>query len=141
MKQSYMWYGLPVIACLALVFALIIIFAPFQAENAVVFKTIGSGSTDSGAVLIELTPEEMHDGVLNVRIAANTHSVDLTKFDLKRMAALEFSGKTLKPTEAPVLQGHHVSGTLRFDTGENIKIFTIKIRGIPNVEERVFEWN
>lgn len=99
-----------------------------------------TGSTGSGDVLIELTPHEVVDGLLEVDIAVNTHSVTLEGFDLMQITTLEFNGKTLKPIDAPTLRGHHNSGTLSFEVGEDIDRFTIKIEGIPNVEERTFEW-
>ena len=104
------------------------------------FKTISSGSTQSGDVLIELTPREIKDGKLNVDFAANTHSVDLSQFDLMQITTLEYGDSSKSPESAPTLSGHHTSGTLAFDTGKEIKNFRIIIKGIPAVEERVFEW-
>ena len=105
------------------------------------FKLIVSGSTSSGEVAVDLKPHKVSNGQLQVDIGVNTHSVSLEGFDLKEITTLEFSGKTIKPTSVPRLSGHHNSGTLVFDVGENIESFTIKIIGIPKVEERVFTWN
>ncbi|MBC8500770.1 MAG: hypothetical protein ISS25_00125 [Nanoarchaeota archaeon] len=104
------------------------------------FKLISSGSTDPGEVSVDLKPHEAKDGKLEVDISVNTHSVDLDQFDLKEITTLEFDGKSINPTSAMVLSGHHNSGTLVFDVGKDIDSFTIKIIGIPKVEERVFEW-
>lgn len=104
------------------------------------FKTISSGSTDSGDVSIELTPQNIENRKLNVEIAANTHSVDLSQFDLKKITTLEHNGKIIKPISAPVLNGHHSSGMVVFDVEEEINSFTIKIKGIPKIEERIFKW-
>lgn len=105
------------------------------------FKLISSGSTGPGEVAIDLKPHKVSNGQLQVDIGVNTHSVSLEEFDLKEITTFEFNGKSIKPISAPSLTGHHNSGTLVFDVGENIESFTIKIIGIPKVEERVFTWN
>jgi|SRR3989338_6414745 len=103
-------------------------------------RTVSTGSTQTGDVLIELTPKYIGSNKLAVDFSANTHSVDLTPFDLMMITALEHNGNVLKPESAPSLSGHHGSGTLVFDTGKELKTFKITIKGIPAVEERVFEW-
>ncbi len=103
------------------------------------FKSILIGSTDTESVSIELKPLGFLNGKLEVSININTHSVDLTKFNLKEIISLEYNGKIINPIEVPVLQGHHVSGKLVFNM-EETKSFTIKIKGIPDIEERVFSW-
>lgn len=104
------------------------------------FEPISTGSTETGDVSVELTPLESFEGRLRVKIAANTHSVDLTQFDLMKITTLERNGKFIKPETAPALEGHHSSGTLVFNFGERLSGFTIRIKGIPKVEERLFEW-
>lgn len=105
-----------------------------------VIETKSTGSTGSGDVLIELTPHEVVNGNLEVDIATNTHFVDLAQFDLKEIAYLEFAGNKIKPTEAPVLTGHHSSGKLLFKVGNNLAEYTITIVGIPMVEQRSYTW-
>ncbi len=104
------------------------------------FKTISTGSLDSGDTTVDLTPAGIKNGKFEVDVSINTHSVDLSQFDLMKIILLEYDGKTIKPVSAPKLSGHHSSGTLIFDTGMEIKSFKIIIKGIPAVEERVFEW-
>lgn len=101
---------------------------------------ISSGSTDPGDVSIMLTPVSVANGILQVEIAANTHSVDLSQFDLKKITTLEYQNKVFKPISASILSGHHSSGMITFDVGGDADGFTIKINGIPSTEERVFEW-
>ncbi len=112
------------------------------AENTGVkaFGIVYSGSVDEGDALIELTPVGTVGGKLRVDIGVNTHSVNLEQFDLTNITTLEYNGKILRPESAPALAGHHVSGTLVFGVGEPVSSFRITMRGIPNVEERVFEW-
>ncbi|MBI4148958.1 hypothetical protein HY491_00780 [Candidatus Woesearchaeota archaeon] len=112
--------------------------AVLSAGNA--FSPIITGTTDSGDVAIELSPA-LDAGKLAVQFAANTHSVDLSAFDLQEMTTLQVNGKLIKPISVPSLSGHHVSGTLLFDTGgEQVNAFTITINGVPLIEERVFSW-
>ncbi len=104
------------------------------------FQSVLTGSTENGDVAIELTPEGMDNGRFIVKVAANTHSVDLNQFDLKEITTLEYGTKQVKPEDAPRLSGHHASGILTFDVNDDIDSFSIKINGIPGIEERVFEW-
>ena len=103
-------------------------------------EPITTGSTDQGDVAIELTPSKIDNGLLEVALAANTHSVDLSQFDLQKTITLEYDGQKIAPTSVPVLQGHHASGRLNFNLGTNTKTFTIRIIGIPQVQERLFIW-
>ena len=75
-----------------------------------------------------------------MKIDVNTHIADLSKFDLKQLTTLEYNGKYIKPIDVPNLKGHHSSGILMFNVGDDIKGFIIKIKGIPLVEERIFKW-
>lgn len=104
-------------------------------------NSINTGTTDDGDVSIELTPKKVVNGVLTVKVSINTHSVELNDFDLKEITTLEFNGISINPTSAPSLGGHHVSGDIIFNIEKDISIFTIKIKGIPKIEERVFTWN
>jgi len=105
------------------------------------FKSIDSGSTNPGDVSIELTPLEVSDSELRVKIAVNTHSVDLSGFDLKQITTLEYGRDSVNPSSAPNLGGHHSTGELIFKINKKLEGgFTIKIKGIPKVEERVFGW-
>lgn len=109
-------------------------------EISVEYKTVSSGSTGNGDVSIELTPIEVNNNHLKVRIDVNTHTVDLNQFDLKELTTLEYKGISSNPISAPALGGHHDSGELIFETNDYADVFTIKINGVPDVEERVFRW-
>lgn len=99
-----------------------------------------TGTTENGDVAIELVPKGFEEGILTVDISANTHSVDLSQFDLTKITTLKYGGKTAKPINAPQLSGHHVSGQMQFKLDKEPQEFEITIRGIPNVEERTFNW-
>lgn len=112
-------------------------------QTATGVETIATGSTESGDVLIEITPA-IENSKLIALVSFNTHSVDLSKFDLQEITTLEYGGKTIKPSAAPSLSGHHASGEIVFDIdGEDAisEEFQIRILGIPAEEERIYEWN
>ena len=145
-KSDYVIYG-------ALIIVLIILgdtardlvfgnSAPAQnfqkSENQALTKT--TGSTSSGDVQIDLTPKGTVDGKITFDFASSTHSVSMEQFDLMKLTSLSYDGKSYVPISAPKLSGHHNSGEIVFDLSELPKNFKITIKGIPNVEERIFEW-
>ena len=150
MKQDnklYIFYGEIILAAIIIFYVISsssetkqVIEPEENISEAFTFKTISSGSTDQDDVLIELTPRAATQGILTVDISANTHSVDLSQFDLKEITTLEFGGKIINPSSAPPLNGHHSSGALTFNVANELGRFTITITGIPNVEERIFAW-
>lgn len=103
------------------------------------YRTIATGTTESGDVEIALTPQ-WREGKLYINMAVNTHSVDLSQFDLRQITTLNYNNKQIKPTQAPSLSGHHSNGMLVFDMTEQPQKFTIGISGIPAMPERVFQW-
>ena len=90
-------------------------------------------------VTVDLTPK-FENGKLYVDIEINTHTVDLSQYDLKDIVALEFEGKSIKPVSAPKLSGHHNSVQLIFDVGKELSNFKIIVKDLPDIQERVFEW-
>jgi len=113
---------------------------PALAQAGPGFRTISTGTTGEGDVQIELTPRSVQNGQLRVAIAANTHSVELAQYDLAAVVTLESDGKSFSPATAPTFSGHHNAGDLVFDVGKGVSAFTIRIRGIPQVGERVYSW-
>jgi hypothetical protein len=105
------------------------------------FDTKTTGSLESGDALIELTPAMLGNNRLVVKFSINTHSVSLSSYDLTQLTTLEYGGNKLKPIKATRVGGHHSSGTIVFDTGGDIGSFSIRIKGIPKIEERLYEWN
>ncbi|MEN8263909.1 MAG: hypothetical protein ABFR82_10625 [Nitrospirota bacterium] len=105
------------------------------------FDTKSTGGTGSGDALVELTPRIKDGNKLLVHFSANTHSVRLGNFDLTKITTLEYEGKILKPVKAGKLGGHHSTSVIVFDVGKEVRNFKIKLYGIPNIQERVYEWN
>ena len=110
----------------------------FQASS---LNIISKGSTDSGDVEIDLTPIKIDGKDLVFSIAINTHSVELSEFDLKKITTLKYNGKTAYPIEAPQIEGHHASGNIVFSVDENLKYFEVVIKGISKIKERIYKWN
>lgn len=141
---QYILYGILIAVIIGLVFA----FTGFSINTTRAattsqtsdFNSINSGSTGEGDVSVELTPLEINDKKLRVKIEINTHSVDLSQFELKEITTLQYNGKSIKPVSAPILKGHHSDGELIFDLDEETDSFIIIIKGIPKVEERKFRW-
>lgn len=104
-------------------------------------ETKMTGTTGDGDVSIALTPERLAGGILTVAIKADTHSVDLSPFDLTQAITLAADGKTYQPASAPKLNGHHASGTLEFKVKKIPEQVIIKIQGIPAQQQRVYQWN
>jgi hypothetical protein len=108
-------------------------------SNPFIAKSTGSMGSDD--VVIELTPEVNNDQTLQLKFTINTHSVKLSSFDLMEITTLEYNNKTVRPVKASRLGGHHSSGNIVYDTKEDISRFTVKIKGIPYIKERIYEWN
>ncbi len=103
------------------------------------YKTITTGTTESGDVEIALTPQ-WREGKLYINLAANTHSVDLSQFDLQKLTTLSYNKKDIKPAPVAKLSGHHSNNMLVFDMIEQPRTFAVIIRNIPAMPERVFAW-
>jgi hypothetical protein len=103
-------------------------------------ETKSTGSMNSGDALVELKPS-IDKNHLIVKFRINTHSVSLNRINMKDMVTLEYRDKVLKPVKASRVGGHHASGKIIFNIEEGIDSFTIRIRGIPKVEDRVYEWS
>jgi len=151
MKQNYILYGVLVLVIITLIFSvtgLPKIVKESDTKNKVPedtadeqsFKSISTGDTGPGGVSVEITPLGISNGKLEAEISVNTHSVSLTQFNLKEITILEYGTKSVKPVAAPSLSGHHSNGILIFDVDDEISKFTIRIKGIPKVEKRVFSW-
>ena len=104
------------------------------------FDSKQTGSMGSGDAVVELKPT-LKNNWLILKFSINTHSVRLNRYDLKDITTLEYKGNVLKPIKAGRIGGHHSSGTIVFDVAEDIGSFTIRIQGIPRVNERIYKWN
>lgn len=117
---------------------------PSSQDSSAGFQPIIIGTAGADDVAVELRPHLPSGGVLSIDISMDTHSVDLSQFDLKKITSLAYGNIILNPVDAPKLSGHHSSGTLVFNAGEGsgglADGFTVTIEGIPAEQKRVFEW-
>jgi hypothetical protein len=109
-----------------------------------------------GAVTVTatlLTPDTPRaDGRLAVQIKLDTHSVDLDQYQLEQLVVLhDAPGRELRALglESTSSSGHHREGVLLFPAMDlsgkasrspEAKAFTLILRGIGGVPERVFRW-
>ena len=117
---------------------LIISIAVVTASYIFISKSAVVNSNDNAQ--IDLTPIGLVNGKFTVSMAANTHSVTLSNYNLTKITTLTYNGKKYAPLSASALQGHHNNGNIVFDLNEVPTNFKILIQGIPSVQERVFEW-
>ncbi len=104
-------------------------------------------SNTGGAVTIDVTWLREQTSSVVFRVEMNTHSVNLDRYDLKKLAALrDDQGNEYPPLswEAPA-GGHHRSGRLIFAAPESmkqgrVKSFSVVIRDVAGVAERVLQW-
>jgi hypothetical protein len=105
-------------------------------------KTTGSMGPEDAVV--ELTPKWIDRNTFEVKFSINSHSVSLNGFDLMQIAVLEHEEHVFKPAKASRVGGHHSAGVIVFNVGGSIGIkdsFKIRLRGIPKVQDRVYEWS
>jgi Spy/CpxP family protein refolding chaperone len=109
-----------------------------------------------GAVTVSatlLTPDKPRtDGKLAVQVKLDTHAVDLDQYQLDKLALLrDAQGREVQAfgLESPSGSGHHREGVLTFPgtdgSGKPLlspeaNSFTLILRGIGGVSERVFRW-
>ena len=103
-------------------------------------SAVSIGGMDSGGVKLELKPVSLKKGQLKIKFTANTHTGSLTAYDLMQQAMLIYDGNETGPVKVDRMRGHHAGGTMIFDVEGNPEHFKIVIKGIPDVEERLYEW-
>lgn len=104
-------------------------------------RAINTGTTDAGDVALELVPLDVRSNQLIIQVRANTHSVDLSQFDLGKSTILTYGYNSYAPSQASSLQGHHASGMLVFPIAqEDVESFKVIVKGIPLQQERVYYW-
>jgi hypothetical protein len=104
------------------------------------FERLETGGMGEDDVVIGLKPGKVEGGVLEVRFSADTHTVDLSRYDLKEAVVLEYDGKRIAPSRADGLRGHHTSGRIEFPIAGDPGGFRIIIEGIPAEQKRIYAW-
>lgn len=140
MKIDYLVYGVLAVVVIGLAYTVWDMMEKPAPKIGQGLRTITTGNTETGNVQIDLTPAGIINGKLTINVAANTHSVSLDEYDLAEITTLIYNGKSYKPVSAVELSSHHGNGDIIFDINEIPRSFKVIIRGIPSIEERVFEW-
>lgn len=108
-------------------------------ENIQNYNSQTTGTTGNDDVEITLTPT-YNKGKISVQIAVNTHSVDISQYNIARIATLKTKGKKYSPTSAPTITGHHANGIITYTMPTKPEEFTITILGIPKTMTRTYTW-
>jgi hypothetical protein len=106
--------------------------------------------SDGGGVQIQVNydPKQPADGVIRFQVAMNTHSVELSQFDLGKLTrlTLEPGGELIAATWKPEGNGggHHVSGELTVPDPTGLitkaKSLKLELRDVAGEASRQFQW-
>lgn len=99
-----------------------------------------TGSMTDGGVKLDIKPLYLKNGFLKVKFTANTHAGDLAGSNMMEQVSLYYNDVEVKPVEVDSMRGHHSGGTMTFKVDGPVEHFKIVVRGIPNQDERVYEW-
>ncbi len=100
-------------------------------------------SHSGGAVTVDVKWLGEKNGNLMLEVAMNTHSVDLDKYDLSKLAFLsDDKGKQYLPVSWDSRPGgHHRQGILTFQApNSEHQYFHLIIKDLAGVKERAFHW-
>lgn len=128
-----------VIAAIAVI-VMIYSFLPWGMTTSTAAKNIYETKTSSGQVIIDVTPVEFKDGKFYVDMKFTTHTGDLAVYDLAKLVTLEYESGKINPSGAGKISGHHSSSMMTFNIEKEPKSFRIIIKEIPDLSERVMEW-
>lgn len=104
-----------------------------------------AGAMEPGEVKLELSPEKVEDGVLEVKYFASVGDMVLDAFDLASMSTLQLGDLQVRAVRADPMKGHHDNGLIYFQLPAGSAIaatssFTITVTGLPEQATRVFGW-
>lgn len=105
-------------------------------------------SDSQGEVVIDATliPEDSSKDGLVFEIVMNTHSVDLTQYDLTKISTLSFGSEgrasenfTWEPSST---DSHHIKGFLKWSGSvpKNSSLIQLELKDIDQVTSRIFAW-
>ena len=102
-------------------------------------QVVGGGVTVAATLLADRTDSTA------IRVALNTHSVDLDAVKFDTVASLrDDRGKTyaLEAVESPCGSGHHRQAVLRFARADaGAKAVELIVKDVAGVKERTFRWS
>ncbi|MBS3146564.1 hypothetical protein J4471_02600 [Candidatus Woesearchaeota archaeon] len=86
-----------------------------------------------GDITLTLKPKDYNNNLLNIEISVNTHSIELSTYDLQDLVNIQYKGNRIKPISAPNLQGHHGSGSLIFNIDEKPANYNFIVEGFNSI--------
>lgn len=104
------------------------------------YPSFVTGEMEPGNIRLELKPVDFENGVLTIRFFASAHDLVLDSYDFGFMTTLLHNGRNFRPVSADRLKGHHGSGLMSFNIGEDLGEFSITVEGLPKEEHRIFKW-
>ncbi len=99
-----------------------------------------TGNMNDGGVKMGMEPYSFEDGTFRVKFFANTHTINLGTYDMMERTHLEYGDREYIPVSVDRMRGHHAGGEIVFNLPEAPDHFRIIVRGLPNVQERIFDW-
>lgn len=82
---------------------------------------------------------------MDFEVIMNTHSVELTQYNVSEQSELIISGQVAQGTfqwESVNNDPHHMKGYLKWEGNTDLKgPFTLNIKGIDDIDSRHFTWN
>lgn len=109
-------------------------------------RDAGEGAVETEVTLVVAgspdAPKYAADGQTVFLVSMNTHSVDLTGYDLVKLSELLAAGRTLTPTRwvSTSNDSHHRAGALVFPKVDRRVPLELRIKTIAGVAVRAFRW-
>lgn len=127
------------LALVVLLLAVVILIIPNPATIEPV-EWIEKSDDGQGAVTVTASPMATQ-GSMTVRLAINTHSVDISGFDVLGNTRLVMEDKILVPKNWQEVESssHHMSGMLVFENPGRVKMELV-VKNLAGVGERRIEW-
>lgn len=139
-KHESIMVGLIIVSSIILAIGFFVILDSSESNSSSVnYEMRTTGSMDQGDVKVDVLPS-FNQGRLLFQTSFDTHDVDLGSYSLEDRVHLDADGEELRPEKVPSLRGHHPSGIIEFNVGEEPESFELIIEGIPAEEERNYRW-
>src|SRR3990172_8912285 len=118
------------------------------------FAQIAPGAekkNEAGGVTVTATYLGQKAQAVRFQVKLDTHTADLSQFDLKTSVALRNdSGAAVRPLDPKTLGGHHAEGELAFPAtdsagravvGESTRYLELVVTNVAGIPERVLRWD
>ena len=89
--------------------------------------------TSESIVTIDLEPHQFENGILDIDISLNTHTIDMSQFDLTKQVMLVMDGVEYYPVSAPSLASARISWPFFKASSSLVKISLLSIVFSPCV--------